>query len=149
MWENLHYTYTQQLKRKFLTLGISILILAVSFGVIFGLKYLNYKTKKAYKKPTQEIIDPTGKVTYYVPPLEKNEAIVLILVSVAIAIVSKIVNKIFTKLMVKLTQLEKRYNISQFNASCVKKTVAVGRRDKGAVRQHESADSHRPLRAER
>ena len=125
LWQNLHYTFRQQVNRKLITLSVSVLILAASFGIIFGLKYLNYKAKKAYKHKVEETVDSNNKIVYYVPPLETGEMTSLVLISVAIAIVSKIVNKIFTKIMIKLTDVEKRYNIAQFNVSCVKKTVTA------------------------
>ena len=125
IWKNLHYSFAQQTRRKILTIFITILVLGLSFGAMFGLKYLNYTAKHSYHNEAEIIINSVGTLSYYVTPLTPQQGSILSLISIGIYVVAKIINKLFDKLMIKLTYMEKRYNVPSFNSSCVKKTVFV------------------------
>ena len=122
LWHNLNHPFKQQMKRKVIISLITLMILCVSFGIIFGLKYANYKVKKQFKG---DIITETvnGVTIQRYNDLSDSQEVQLQSISILIYICSKLVNKIFDKVLGALTIFEKTYTTSEFYSSATKKTV--------------------------
>lgn len=123
IWENLNYSFRQRMKKRAITILVTLLVLGVSFGIIFGFKYLNHKAKKSFKGAPIEITRADGVKEKRYPGLSSSQTTQLELIAIAIWLTCKIVNKIFDRLLVKLTKMEKHHSYGDFDMSAVIKTV--------------------------
>ena len=46
IWENMEFTLISKIKRSLIIYSISLLLMGISFGVVFGLNYLQYKSEE-------------------------------------------------------------------------------------------------------
>src|SRR3990167_5191612 len=123
VWENLKFPFREQVKKKLVTLLVTLGILGVAFSIIFGLKYLNYEAKKKFKGSPIPYAKADGTTSFKLRELSSSEEGLLQFISIGIYVVSKIINKIFDKVMGALTKLEKHYTVGDYNVSAVIKTV--------------------------
>lgn len=125
LWQNLHYSFKQQLLRKSFTLAVTLVLLGITFGIMYGLKYVNYIAKKNYKQDPVVTLDQQGNPSYFVPPLTDQQTTNLSLISIAIYAVSRVMGRILGNLLAKLTAMEKSYTVAELKSSCVKKSAIV------------------------
>ena len=125
LWENLKYTHKQQAWKKALTSFFVVVILCITFGIIFGMKYGKNEIKHKYLGHTiKEIDHETGKeIEKYEHPLSPDEKTYLTLISISIFVVCKITNKIFDHMIEDLTEHEKHYSLGHYYSSAVTKTI--------------------------
>ena len=121
-WQNLKYSYNHQVKQRWLNILIAAVILSMSLGIIFGLKYAAYKIKKNFQK-IETVSKGDGSTYQKAKPLDTGEDALLQFISIMIFTVSKIVNKIFDKVLAKLAVWEKPYTNSSLYWSTMSKTV--------------------------
>ena len=121
-WQNLKYPFRHQVKQKLLNILIAAVILSMSLGIIFGLKYAAYKIKKNFQK-IETVSKGDGSTYQKAKPLDTGEDALLQFISIMIFTVSKIVNKIFDKVLAKLAVWEKPYTNSSLYWSTMSKTV--------------------------
>ena len=96
IWENFRYTARQRGIRTLIVFIICILIMALSFAIVFGLTFV------------QDYLYDDGKGT------KRNNIFLKYLISLIITIVINIINSCFNLLLEKLTHLEKQISTSNY-----------------------------------
>ena len=95
-WENFSYSFSQRIRYTIITYIICILIIAVSFGIILGISYLQ---EQLYSDDNENV--------------DKN-IILKYLTSLSITIVISIINNLIEFVLEKLTYLEKPISKSNY-----------------------------------
>ena len=124
LWENLKFPFRVQLSRKFYTALLVLVVLGVTFGVMFGIKYMKYHVKKQFYGGIIEVEDGNGgHKEEYENELTEKEKELLEGISILIFIVAKIANHIFDQICARMTIHEKHYSVGQYYSSATSKTV--------------------------
>lgn len=124
LWENLRFKYKVQNKWKAVTAFVVTVVLLITFGIIFAIKYGKYVIKKKYYGHVITETNEKGEhIERYEHLLSDEEHSILQLIAIAIFVVCKITNKIFDHIVTDLTVLEKHYSVAKFCVSAVAKTV--------------------------
>ena len=96
IWENFKYSFLQRIQRTIITYLICILIIAVSFGMVFGLSYLQ---EQLYGDDTEN---------------GDSNIVLKYLTSLSITVVISIINTLIQLVLEKLTYMEKPISKSNY-----------------------------------